>query len=379
MKYRLLFMLLLGAFYTCLAQGIVDATIEHDDLNRSYFLYVPDLYDGTEEVPLVICFHGYTSSATTIMGYSKFNAIADTANFIVVYPQGTLLNGNSHWNVGGWTLSSTVDDVGFVDALIDHLASNYKIDPNRIYSTGMSNGGFMSFLLACQLSHRITAVASVTGSMTPQTYNACNPQHPTPVLQFHGDSDFVVPYEGNPAWTKSIEEVVDYWTSFNNTKRNGQVQSLPNINPNDRSTVEQYAYRSGENCVEVVHYKVLGGGHDWPGAWGNRDIQASEIIWDFFSQYTLAGQVNCNTVVNNVELVRDQNFIVYPSPTNDIVTVENRTSNQVGFELLHLSGQKLRSGLLATGETEIDLSNVAAGVYLLKIGSDIRKLYKADK
>ena len=98
------------------------------------------------------------------MAYTGFNDIASEENFIVVYPQGSYFNGTTHWNVGGWTLGSSVDDVAFIDFLIDAISEDYLIDSERIYSTGMSNGGYMSFLLACQLSERIAAIASGAGS-----------------------------------------------------------------------------------------------------------------------------------------------------------------------------------------------------------------------
>jgi len=152
--------------------GTINGSIEHNGMDRSYILYVPESYDGTKAVPLVLNFHGYTSNAKDQMNYGDFRPLADKEGFIVVHPQGTLLDGKTHWNVGGWTLASKVDDVAFTEALLDHLSSEYKIDAKRVYSTGMSNGGYMSFLLACQLSNRIAAVASVTGSMTPQIFSS---------------------------------------------------------------------------------------------------------------------------------------------------------------------------------------------------------------
>ena len=105
------------------------------------------------------------------MNSAGFNQIADEENFIVVYPQGSLiLNLLAHWNVGGFTQISNTDDVAFVDYLISSLSEIYNINLDRVYATGMSNGGFMSFLLACQLSNKITAIASVTGSMTNTDY-----------------------------------------------------------------------------------------------------------------------------------------------------------------------------------------------------------------
>ncbi len=167
-----LLLLLLFVNFSGYSQQTLSKSIIHDNLERDYIIHIPSTYSFNDPIPLVFCFHGYGGNANSIMSYTSFNYISDTASFIVVYPQGTLLQGTSHWNVGGWTSGSNIDDVGFINSLLDSLSQHYNIDDTRIYSTGMSNGGYMSFLLACQLSDRIAAIASVTGSMTIQTYNS---------------------------------------------------------------------------------------------------------------------------------------------------------------------------------------------------------------
>ena len=290
MKQILLLWLVLVNF-NGYSQQTLNNSIIHDNLQRDYIIHIPSGYNVNDPIPLVLCFHGYGGSANSIMSYSSFNNISDTAGFIVIYPQGTLLQGNSHWNVGGWTSGSNVDDVGFINSLLDSLSNQYNIDNTRVYSTGMSNGGYMSFLLACQLSDRIAAIASVTGSMTIQTYNSCNPQHPTPILQMHGTYDQIVPYLGNPSWTKSIDNVLEYWVDYNNCKPSPSIVSLPDINTFDNSTVERFTWGNGENLVSTEHLKVIGGGHNWFGVSGNMDINSSFEIWEFFSKYDINGLI----------------------------------------------------------------------------------------
>lgn len=270
--------------------GILVKNILHDGVQREYVLYVPSSYKSEQEVPLLFNFHGYTSNAGEQMQYGDFRQIADREGFIIAHPEGLELAGNTHWNVGGWTTASRVDDVGFTEELIEEISGNYSIDQNRIYSTGMSNGGYMSFLLACQLSEKITAIASVTGSMTPETFEACNPSHSTPVLQIHGTRDGVVPYNGI-AWSKSITNVIDYWTAFNGCSLEEEIISFEDINDSDGSTAEQTSYNCNKN-TRTIHVKVTGGGHTWPGAGlnlndTNYDFNASELIWEFLSQYDL--------------------------------------------------------------------------------------------
>jgi polyhydroxybutyrate depolymerase len=265
-------------------------TIQHDGIQREYILYIPDIYTGEDLTPLILNFHGYTSSAEAQMNYADFRPIADTAGFLVIHPQGTEDNlGNPHWNVGApWHPGGEADDIGFTSALIDHIESNYTIDLSRIYATGMSNGGYFSFHLAGLLSHRIAAIAPVAGTMTTYTYSVSNPTHPTPVLQTHGTSDFIVPYNGN-SWSLSVDAVLQYWITYNNCSTIPTITELPDIDPNDGSTVTQIIYADGDKDVTVEHFRVNGGGHTWPGSpfGGNQDINVCEKIWHFFQNYSL--------------------------------------------------------------------------------------------
>lgn len=267
-------------------------TIEHDGQKRQYFLYVPESYTGNDPVPLIFNFHGYTQYADNYILHSDFRPIADTAKFILVYPQGTLFNGLTHWNVSGnWTQGSTVDDVGFTEAMIDTLTSEYNIDISRIYAAGLSNGGYMSFHLACQLNDKFAAIASVAATMIPTTFNTCNPQHPTPILQIHGTNDPLVPYNGNSI-SVSVDDVLQYWVNYNNCNTNPITTNLPH-NPvtTNGSTAQHIVYDDGDNHVRVEHFKIIGGGHEWPGSSGNMDINACDEIWKFFSNYDINGLI----------------------------------------------------------------------------------------
>lgn len=312
------------------AQTTVFGTIQSGGLTRDYRLYVPAAYTGAVRVPLVLNLHGYTSNSFEQEFYSFFYGIADTANFLMVCPNGTLDNqGNRFWNAFGGT--ETVDDVSFLSSLIDSLSATYQIDTNRIYCTGMSNGGFMSYLLACELNDRIAAIASVTGSMVTSEFNACNPQRPVPVLEIHGTADNTVPYNGFPLYGfKPVPEVVAAWVGFNHCNPTPVFNQIPDIDTSDGCTAEHYLYTGGENGSTVEHFKIIGGGHTWPGSpinigVTNQDINASKEIWRFFSQYRL----DVLTDLTEPEVLQASQWSAYPNPFKDQLTVASNSQKPV--------------------------------------------------
>ena len=257
-------------------------TLVHDGIDREYIIYIPNSYDGTSAVRLLFNFHGFGGSASQFINDADMRAEAEANSFILVYPQGSCLNGASHWNpcpIDGDN-KSTADDVGFVEAMISEISSQYNIDMERIYAAGYSNGGMMAYGLANYKSDLIAAVASVSGTML----NCSGPtSHPMPVIHLHGTSDGVVSYEGSNDWN-SVQSTLDYWTSFNNTI------STPTINVDTTGgmTIEHYVYSQGDNSVSVEHYKYIGGDH----VWFNELYQgqnASELVWNFMSKYDING------------------------------------------------------------------------------------------
>lgn len=265
-----------------------------DGMERSYWVYLPDGYDGNEKLPLVFVFHGFTSNAKELMSYADFRSGADEHGMILVYPEGTLLDNVPHWNVGGWTNKSTTDDVGFVGAMIDAMAEKYAVDLDRVYSTGHSNGGYLSIKLACEMSDRIAAVASVSGLMTPEMYAGCSPSRPVPMMEIHGFNDPLVLY-GGVYWTVSVDETIDFWREKNGCVGDGIMEVMPASEKTSfESCVEHYSFANEEGTVMVEHYKVIGGGHEWLNSINaqgdsNWDINTIETILDFFEKFDLNG------------------------------------------------------------------------------------------
>ena len=375
-KSILLFVLAISTLGSLAAQQTINGTLLHDGLDREYILYIPDAYDPATPAPLLLSFHGFTSNAQLNFSFTRLSAIADAEGFILIHPQGELFNGITHWNVGGFTIGSTIDDVGFVAALLDDVSNSYNIDQERIYSTGMSNGGYMSFLLACQLSDKIAAVASVTGSMTPQTFNNCDPQHPMPVLQIHGTADDVVPYNGGPVWTKSIDEVLEYWVDYNNCNSSPLVTDVEDTNTADGSTVEYLVYGEGNNCVATEHLKIFNGGHDWPGAWGNMDINASEEVWKFLSQYNINGLIGCETTSTAEASHSDISLNIFPNPASNQLTIEKETADTEAFKIYSRLGEVMLTGQLTSGVNTIDISILSPNIYFFKTENKLVKIIK---
>ena len=258
-------------------------TLEHDGLMREYLVYVPSTYNGNSAIPVVLNFHGFGGLASDHMMEADMSTQAENDTFILVYPQGACLDGFSHWNssLAGGDNKSDVDDLGFIDALIDKLNSDYNVDQERIYACGYSNGGMMSYALACYQSERIAAIGSVSGSMIDQS-SSCVPSHPMPLIKLHGTSDDVLPYNGGSDYT-SAQSTVDYWVNFNSANTTPEVETVGNI--------QHFVYANGDSNVSVEHYKYIAGGH----VWFNNTYQgsnASQLIWDFFAQYDINGLRN---------------------------------------------------------------------------------------
>lgn len=297
-------------------------TLIHDDSLRSYILYVPDAYDGSEEWPLVINLHGFAWDAASHMTFSNMNPVADTAHFIVAYPQGLTMVAtipgfpppSPGFNLGADSLfvsPDDVDDVGFIGRLIDTVTTNYNIAPDSIYSTGFSNGGMFSHILACE-EERIAAIAAV-GSTLPVTW-PCTTSRAVPVLQINGTEEGALDYEmGLPGLLHSVPETIEFWTTQNGCDAMPAITTLPDLTTADSSTVE---YHQWFGCdAEVAHFKVFGGGHQWPGGINllpflgnlNLDINASAEIWEFFSRNSLT---STKTHLKPAEI----NLRAYPNP-----------------------------------------------------------------
>ena len=348
---------------TFYCQSVINGSFIFQSLNRSYILYVPAIYNGSVPVPLVMNFHGYTSNCSQQLYYGDFRAIADTANFIIVCPNGTMdQTNNQYWN--NYDVPGGPDDIAFTSALIDTISAHYNIDQHCIYSTGMSNGGIMSYDLAYKLSYRITAIASVAGSMIYSHMSACNPVHPTPVMEIHGTADGTVAYNGD-MYFEPIDTLVKFWVDFNHCSPNPTMNSLPDINTSDGCTADHYVYSGGDSGTTVELYKIIGGGHSWPDApvninITNMDFNASVEIWRFFRQYKL-NQLSDGVSQNDIAT----DFSIYPNPSNGNFYLKFPDENAKTITITNSLGQVVLSFSSNAGGENISIEN--AGVYFVRV------------
>lgn len=265
-------------------------TFLHQGVERSFLYYAPK--DLPPNAPLVLVFHGFTSNAQTIMDYSGYNQLADQHGFAVAYPQGSIdAQGNTFWNVGyDFHADSGVDDLDYVAQLLPFLQETYQLSTRNTFAVGMSNGGELCYLLACQEASRFRAIATVAATMMSQELDRCQPATEIPLLSIFGTADQTTRYQGDAAnqdgWGAyaGIPSVIDFWA--------GRIQAdtlirdtLPDLVVEDGSWVQHEQYRHTLTGPGFDFYKIVGGGHDWPGAWGNQDINASDLTWAFFAAH----------------------------------------------------------------------------------------------
>ncbi len=282
---------------------------EHDGISRDYYFYRPESLE--DNAPLVFVLHGYSGSANSIMNYSRMNSVADEYGFAACYPQGSSDQySNNFWNVGyAFHDNQTVDDVGFLTSLASYLQNEFNLSSENVFSTGMSNGGDMSYMLACQAHDSFKAVAPVAGCMMEWIYDTCD-SIPIPVLEIHGTDDDVTLWEGdmenNDGWGSYLSTLdgIDYWVETNQCTESEDI-NLPNIDLSDGSYIIKHRYFGCSFDNEVWLYEVVNGQHDWPGAYGNMDIDSSFEIWEFFNQFisTTLGDLNQDNALNILDVI----------------------------------------------------------------------------
>jgi polyhydroxybutyrate depolymerase len=270
-------------------------SISVEEYNRTYALYRPTGWDKQKNMPLVLLLHGAGGNADDMERLTGFIDIAEREKFILVYPEGI----NNQWNDGRGR-NELVNDVGFISKLVDFMANEFSIDKNKVYVGGMSNGGFMTMRLACELADKITAVAAVAATVDSAVDANCQTAKPVPVMLIIGNKDKLVPLNGGivPRLPKSVllshRALTAKWARRDGCNMQPNISDLPELN-HDGTTVTKTVYSGGKNNTEVISYLVGNGGHTWPGGSQylpamligktTHELIASEVIWEFFKRH----------------------------------------------------------------------------------------------
>ncbi len=305
LRFTLLLNLLLFSTIIITAQDETgDYTLEHNDLDRTYYLYVPSNYDpDTDPMPLIVMLHGRTQTGRRTAESTEFDRFARDNGFIVVYPDGIANQWNYLKDVPFFALDGP-DDTAFILALIDELSEHLNIDAERIYGGGLSNGGFMAQRLACEVPESFSAIASVMAPGFGGMLQICDGQAPIPFMLIHGTADPIVSWDGDSIsdgereilLTASAPDTLGFWAGHNGCSEDFEREDIPKRDESSNMQTTVFTIPNCENNSEVVFYAVFGGGHTWPGVrWEGMesivgpvtmDFHASEVIWDFFSRHT---------------------------------------------------------------------------------------------
>jgi polyhydroxybutyrate depolymerase len=249
-------------------------------LQRSALVHVPKLRT-VKPMALVLAFHGAGGSGRSMARYSELSPFSDRNHFIVVYPSAAA-SAHRYWTLNA-NDPSKPDDVAFISALLTSLGRRVCMDPQRVYATGVSNGGGFTARLGCELSSRLAAIAPVAGGY--RSLGPCRPDRPVSVLEIHGDSDKVVPYDGKPPdYAGSVPKFLGQWAQLDECPPAAGAPTFV------ARGAERFAWGPCAEEADIEHLKLAGVGHTWPGGDDSRGapVSAAREVWLFFRGRRLA-------------------------------------------------------------------------------------------
>lgn len=286
----------------CIADAGADLShhsLQHDGAVRGYELFVPPSYDGSSALPLVLVLHGRSGSGERMAHLTGFDTRAAEHHFLVAYPDSL----DDHWNYlhGIPGARDGPDDIDFLYRLIDAIGRDYRVDRERLFAVGLSNGGFMAQRLACEPDSGIAAFASVAASGYGAMPATCEARKPIDALYLHGTADRLMPWKGQSVTDDSgarqvvtlpVSDSMKFWSRINRCDPELETRDLPRSGRSPETRVRIYTARSCGDGAKVSLYAIVGGGHNWPGRDGlippniaghvNLDFHATDAIWSFF-------------------------------------------------------------------------------------------------
>lgn len=348
----------------------IEGGFTHQGQYRRYLVHTPPQYADEDSVPLVLNLHWGGGTPQGQANFCGMNEKSDSAGFIVVYPEGTMMSyGWLGWN-SSQCLESDVDDVDFISQLIDTLEVSYRIDTLRIFATGFCNGAMMVHKLACELSDRIAASAPVAAGLTEDNWSSCQPSRPVSIMHFHARNDPSVPYYGgsyyNCDWP-AVDSFMNFWS-----------QKLacdlgPDSFYNDKGALRQRWTRSDDSC-ELVLWTTEDGSHYWPGSpWGSQAIDANDEMWEFFKAHPMPVEEPEPGIEESREpacVLDPSNPTIFTKPAAIHFSIEK--AGHVSLMLFDVQGRKIAVLLeqrLEAGSHEvvIDAARLPRGVYFYQL------------
>ncbi len=283
----------------------IEKEINYDGENRTYKLRLPYRYNPRrDQYPVVFFLHGGGQDAEKIDRITKhtFPPLANKDRAILIYPNGL----DNKWNDGNvGERRSTADDVGFLTTLLNQIVDTYSVDPKKIYFVGASNGGQMVSRMICERSEQIAAGVMIVASIPEDVYSSCQPSTPVSVMMINGTDDPIIPYQGGDvklteyfltgARTIAVEDAFAFWSEqIGGKTQDYEKTNLQDTDPDDGTTVERWSVK-GDDDLEAILYRIVGGGHTWPqgtqylpvlliGRVSN-EINATEIAWEFLMRH----------------------------------------------------------------------------------------------
>lgn len=372
MKKIVLILQLILVCQFAFAQNVYDS-INVGGRWRTFLTHLPTGYNTSTNYPLVLAFHGGSPLGyQSIQLQSRLSDKADTSGFIVVYPEGVKFAGNRTWNAGGCCAPATalnIDDVGFVNSLLNNLFVNRPIDTTRVYATGFSNGSLLCYRLANQLTRRFAAIAPVAGDLM---YYPWNPTRSIPIISFHSYLDQNIKYLGGVTTGATGTYFPPQDSMFTIISSNYNCTVLKNVLYHNTSQYDHFKY-SNCSCNSVIEqYVSYDGEHSWPGGLGagtpvSNQFSATFLMWQFFQNYTTSCLA---TGINSI--TENENLKIYPNPFSNKISVTNSTGFE-NYTLLNSMGQPIWKG---NNIEQKDFSFLPIGFYLLKVDNRIIKLIK---
>jgi polyhydroxybutyrate depolymerase len=300
MKYLLLLFFFISSTLQADSPKLVYKFLTLGNQKRDWWEYVP-ISCSNKECPLVFAFTGGESSADRLDDDVKLTSVSEKNEFIIVFPNAV----NKQWADGRSETATNLEDLSFFDKLIEEMRKLHKVDGNKIFATGLADGGLFAFKLACDRSEVIAAIAPVAANMASELVDKCNPTRAVPIINFVGTEDKFIPMNGGDVKGKlglkkkgtvlSTNQTVAFWIKRNKCSEKPNVDKVRDQNKNDKTYAILEKYENCESGADIFRWIIGEGGHTWPSGFQKSkllgkvsfDVNASEEIWNFFSKHPM--------------------------------------------------------------------------------------------